>query len=212
MLKTSIPVDPYNIIITGVGGQGNVMASRMLGNALVRKGYFVTIGETFGVSQRGGSVMSHMRISEKSPWSPQIPRGRADMVVALEPSEALRVIAAYGNGKVIVISNTRPIHPVGVIAGEASYPPIEELMGAICELAGEAIFIPATDEALRMGNPILVNVIMLGALSAFRTLPFDVKNFREIVSETMPANRLEMNVLAFEKGKDLARAKMAGVD
>jgi len=89
--------DPYNLIITGVGGQGNVMASRVLSNMLVRKGYYVTIGETFGASQRGGSVMSHIRVSASSAWSPQIPQGRADMVVSLEPIEAIRVLKTYGN-------------------------------------------------------------------------------------------------------------------
>ena len=73
MNATDIPRDPYNLIITGVGGQGNVIASRMIGDMLVRTGYRVTIGETFGVSQRGGSVMSHMRISRASAWSPRTP-------------------------------------------------------------------------------------------------------------------------------------------
>ncbi|MBN2079838.1 MAG: indolepyruvate oxidoreductase subunit beta [Spirochaetes bacterium] len=205
MNNGSLPVDPFNVIITGVGGQGNVMASRMLGNALARKGYYVTIGETFGVSQRGGSVMSHMRISKISSWSPQIPRGKANMVVALEPSEALRVLGVYGNEKVCVISNTRPIHPVGVIAGEANYPPFEELTRAIRELSGETIFIPATEEALEAGNPILVNVIMMGAVSERGILPFGPDDFREVASATMPAERLDMNLGAFRRGMHLVK-------
>ena len=79
-MEENLLKDPYNIIITGVGGQGNVMSSRILGNMLVDRGYHVTIGETFGASQRGGSVMSHMRVSKKSIWSPQIPEYRADTV------------------------------------------------------------------------------------------------------------------------------------
>ena len=97
MEKTTLLCDPYNVIITGVGGQGNVMASRVLGNMLSVKGLQITIGETFGASQRGGSVMSHLRISAGSTWSPQIPEGCAHMVVALEPIEALRVLMVYGN-------------------------------------------------------------------------------------------------------------------
>jgi indolepyruvate ferredoxin oxidoreductase, beta subunit len=89
-----------NVIITGVGGQGNVMASRVLAGMLVDAGYFVTIGETFGMSQRGGSVMSHLRVSSKSVLSPQIPRGSADILVALEPLEALRVLTIYGNPQI----------------------------------------------------------------------------------------------------------------
>ena len=76
MKNASLPYDPYNVIITGVGGQGNVMASRVVGNMLSRKNLNVTIGETFGASQRGGSVMSHLRISAASHWSPQIPKGK----------------------------------------------------------------------------------------------------------------------------------------
>ena len=79
----------YNLIITGVGGQGNVLSSQLIGQALVGKGYFVTIGETYGASQRGGSVMSHIRISSQKQLSPLIPRGKADIVVGLEPVEAL---------------------------------------------------------------------------------------------------------------------------
>ena len=85
------------MIITGVGGQGNVMATRILSNMLVQKGYYVTIGETFGASQRGGSVISHIRVSSRSNWSPQVPKGKADIVVAIEPIEAIRVLARYGN-------------------------------------------------------------------------------------------------------------------
>ena len=82
--------DPYNIIMAGVGGQGNVMASRVMANMLSRQGYAITIGETFGASQRGGSVMSHLRVSADSTWSPQIPKGKAHIVIALEPVEAIR--------------------------------------------------------------------------------------------------------------------------
>ena len=114
MRKAALTSDPYNIVITGVGGQGNVMASRILGNMLSEKGLRVTIGETFGASQRGGSVMSHLRISAAATWSPQIPKGKAHMVIALEPIEALRVLMVYGNPQTRVLCNIRPIQPVKV--------------------------------------------------------------------------------------------------
>src|SRR5512147_3173196 len=98
--------DPLNIILAGVGGQGNVMASRVLANMLSLRGFRITIGETFGMSQRGGSVMSHSRVSGTSSWSPQIPRGKADIVVALEPIEAVRVMRVYGNPEVKAVLNT----------------------------------------------------------------------------------------------------------
>ncbi len=90
MAKAALRGDPYNLIITGVGGQGNVLASRMVGGMLSRQGFEITIGETFGASQRGGSVMSHMRISQKGCASPQIPFGRAHMVLSLETTEAAK--------------------------------------------------------------------------------------------------------------------------
>src|SRR5271157_6309055 len=107
--------DPMNVIITGVGGQGNVLASRVLAGMLVNSGFYVTIGETFGMSQRGGSVMSHLRISQRSIMSPQIPLGRADIIIALEPVEALRVLTKYGNPDVAVLTNSRMVYPMGVI-------------------------------------------------------------------------------------------------
>jgi len=119
--------DPYNLIITGVGGQGNVMASRVVGNMLSQKGFDITIGETFGASQRGGSVMSHLRISSISSFSPQIPKGKAHMVIALEPTEAIRVLANYGNPETNVLCNTRPIRSIAVISGEVDYPSIEDM-------------------------------------------------------------------------------------
>src|SRR5210317_823371 len=137
MAKATLLSDPYNVIITGVGGQGNVMASRVLGNMLSVKGLQVTIGETFGASQRGGSVMSHLRISAASTWSPQIPEGRAHMVVALEPIEALRVLMVYGNPQTKVLCNTRAIQPVAVICGDSDYPSLEFLKKSIAELTGQ---------------------------------------------------------------------------
>jgi Pyruvate/2-oxoacid:ferredoxin oxidoreductase gamma subunit len=100
--------DPFSVIVTGVGGQGNVLASRLLGDMLAAKGYFVTIGETFGASQRGGSVMSHIRVSRESAWSPQIPRGKADVIVSLEPVEAVRVLWVYGNPGVVFCRTPAP--------------------------------------------------------------------------------------------------------
>ncbi len=205
MKKKKLAKDPYNAIITGVGGQGNVMASRLLGNILVKKGYYVTIGETFGASQRGGSVMSHLRISEKSNWSPIIPSGKADLVVSLEPIESIRVMAKYGNNNVKIISNTRPIHPVQVIAGEQEYPSLDDVKTTLDELTNDYTFIDATEEALKLGNPILGNIIMIGAVSGTGILPFDKKDFKEVISDFIPPDKVEMNIKAFEIGEKMVQ-------
>jgi indolepyruvate ferredoxin oxidoreductase beta subunit len=195
--------DPFNIIITGVGGQGNVMASRVVGNMLSDKGFKITIGETFGASQRGGSVMSHIRVSGQGTWSPQIPKGQADLIVALEPSEAVRVLKDYGHPGVIVLANTRPVYPIGVIAGDVSYPGIDELREGIRLIAPKAFFIHATDEALWLGNAILSNIVMVGAVVGLNVLPFDKADFKKVIGKMVSKQHLAINLKAFERGLQL---------
>jgi indolepyruvate ferredoxin oxidoreductase beta subunit len=200
MINQAISADPFNLIITGVGGQGNVLASKLIGNMLADQGYYVTIGETFGASQRGGSVMSHLRVSSESSLSPQIPGGKTHAVVSLEPTEAIRVLQAYGNPEVKVISNTRPVYPLGVICGDVGYPSEEELNGWMQKLTGAYWLINATDEAVRLGNPILGNVLLVGALAGIGDLPLSRDGFRAVMARTMPAGKLDINLSAFDKG------------
>jgi len=187
----------------GVGGQGNVMASRVLSNMLVRKGFQVTIGETFGASQRGGSVMSHIRVSTRSAWSPQIPKGRADIVVALEPIEAVRILRNYGNSHVKVLANTRPIYPVGVISGELDYPSLGEIEEFVNRVSLASWFIDATGEAMKLGNPVLANIIMIGALSRIEELPLDREDFSVVIGRSLPAGKQDLNLKAFDIGSSL---------
>jgi len=205
MNDVSLPYDPYNIIITGVGGQGNVMASRVVGNMLSRRGLQVTIGETFGASQRGGSVMSHLRISKESSWSPQIPRGKCHLVISLEPTEAMRVLAAYGNPQVKVLCNTRPVHAIGVISGDQQYPPIDDIKSWVEELSEACWFLEATEKAMELGNPILGNIMMIGAVAGIGVLPLARHDFKDVITEAMPADKLELNLTVYDLG-----AKMTG--
>ncbi len=207
MQQTTLLSDPYNVIITGVGGQGNVMASRVLGNMLSEQGFEVTIGETFGASQRGGSVMSHLRISRQTAWSPQIPKAKAHVVVALEPIEALRVLMVFGNPRTRVLCNTRPIQPVAVICGDAAYPDGTEIRRAIGELTSDARFVDATDAAVRLGNPILGNIMMIGALAAMGGLPIGRADFKVVISRTMDADKVTANLAAYDMGVDMIGAK-----
>ncbi|MBA4396223.1 MAG: indolepyruvate ferredoxin oxidoreductase [Syntrophus sp. (in: bacteria)] len=203
MKISQLPRDPYNIIITGVGGQGNVMASRVLSGMLVNRGFMITIGETFGASQRGGAVMSHIRVSSKSVWSPQIPKGKADVVVALEPVEAIRVLATYGHPGVVVLANTRPVYPIGVITGELNYPSIEEIKASLQELSAQLWMIDATDQAIRLGNPILANIVMIGALAAHGKLPVTIDDFKTVMQQTLSGDKLEINLKAFAGGMEI---------
>jgi indolepyruvate ferredoxin oxidoreductase beta subunit len=200
MNQVNLPYDPYNIIITGVGGQGNVMASRVMGNMLSRQGLQVTIGETFGASQRGGSVMSHLRISTASSWSPQIPRGRCHLVISLEPTEAMRVLASYGNPDVKVLCNTRPVHAIAVISGDQPYPALDDIKSWVAELSAACWFLAATEKAMELGNPILGNIMMIGAAAGIGVLPLARDDFDAVITETMPADKRELNLTAYDLG------------
>ena len=199
--------DPYNLIITGVGGQGNVLASRILGDMLSRLDLHVTIGETFGATQRGGSVMSHVRVSSRSTWSPQIPKGKAHMIVALEPIEALRTLKEYGNPQVRVLCNTRPIHPIGVICGEKSYPGLETIKTWVRDLSYTAWFIDATEAALRLGNPILGNIICVGAIAGTGVLPMKRDLLEIVLSAKMPPSKVASNLTAYDRGIEMIQGQ-----
>ncbi len=197
--------DSYNLIITGVGGQGNVLCSQLIGQAFVRKGFFTTIGETYGASQRGGSVMSHIRLSSKKQLSPLISKGRADIVVALEPVEALRVLTQYGNPETVVIVNTRPIYPVDVISGNEVYPDFTAIEKSLAALSREVYYVAATDRAMEMGSAILGNMIMIGALLALNLLPLSPDEFRRTLAENFSGPRLETNLQALEQGRKIVK-------
>jgi len=200
MMKMSLVKDPTNIIITGVGGQGNVMASRVLAGMLVNAGFIVTIGETFGMSQRGGSVMSHLRISSTSVLSPQIPQGRADIIIALEPVEALRVLVKYGNPDVAVLSNSRVVYPMGVITGDFNYPSLDEIKSSFEKLTAHNWLIDATAAAVELGNPVLSNIVMIGALAGTALLPIERRAFEKEITRSMSADKREINLTAFDAG------------
>jgi indolepyruvate ferredoxin oxidoreductase beta subunit len=205
MGANTLKKDPYNIIITGVGGQGNVTASRIISNILMRAGYYVTIGETFGASQRGGSVMSHVRVSQKGVLSPQTPYNKADFVVSLEPIEAIKVLAYYGNPETQSLCNDRPVYSVRVIAGLDKYPPMEDVKETIAGLTARSVMIGATDAALKLGNPLFQNMIMVGAVAGMDLLPISKDTFKAVITESMPKNRIDANVGAYEIGEALVR-------
>ncbi len=193
--------DPFNVIIGGVGGQGNVLATQILGEMLVAKGYVITIGETYGASQRGGAVMSHLRISRKDQFSPLIPEGRCDLLVALEPVEGLRILDRYGNPGVMTLLNTRPIQPLDVISGNATYPEVSKVIAEIKGLSRRVWTLNATEVALEMGDPIFSNIVMLGALCAIDVLPINRQEFEATIKELLPSRTLDENLKAFDRGR-----------
>jgi len=204
MTMKTLRKDPLNLIITGVGGQGNVIISLLIGNALVREGYLVTIGETYGASQRGGAVMSHLRISAETQYSPFILDGQADIVLGMEPVETLRILGRFGNPDVVTVVNARPIYSIDVTGGGAEYPDLDKLMEIIRELSAKTWVINATEEAHKMGNPIFANVILIGTLIRAGVLPLDGKSLEPVLRERFPT-AVEENLTAFSRGMELVR-------
>ncbi len=193
--------DPLNLIITGVGGQGNILASQITATAAIKDGFFVSIGETYGASQRGGSVMSHVRFSKEFQYGPLISAGEADIILGFEPLETLRVLVEYGHDETDVIFNPRPNYPIGVLTGQFKYPDIEGLMKNISELARSAKVVKATELAKDLGAMVAQNVVMVGALAASRLISVSEKNYEECITELFEdKKKRDFNLKAFKLG------------
>ena len=199
---TRINGEPINLVISGVGGQGNILLSRLIGRSLLKKGYLVSIGETLGVAQRGGAVMSNIRISEKMPFGPLTPEGKAHLIVSLEPLETLRMLSRYGNPGVTTLTNFRPTLTVDVLTRKDEYPDHATLKQAIDTLSGEAFFLDATAMALKLGNPIITNVIMMGALIGLDMIPLTRENIEAEIKASFSGDRAELNLKALAQGID----------
>jgi indolepyruvate ferredoxin oxidoreductase beta subunit len=197
--------DPLNLIITGVGGQGNILISKLIGEAMLEEGYWVTIGETYGATQRGGSVASHVRISKITQHGPIIPEAQADIILGLEPVESLRMLGMYGNSKTSVITNVRPVHPMAVAIGEVEYPPLEIIKQAIRELSQEAWYLDASEIAIGLGAPLLTNMVMTGALIGSGLTPLGEENFKHQLNMNFKNDKLSLNLKAFTLGVSAIR-------
>ena len=199
MSKMILEKEPFNVIIAGVGGQGNVLLSAFVGAALLNEGFMVSVADTFGVSQRGGSVQSHIKISRNTLYSSVTLEGKADVILGMEPVETLRALGEFGNPHVFVVVNPRPVYPTGGV----TYPDLDEVKRAIVKLSSTTRFVDATEEALEMGNPIYTNVILLGSLVGANVLPINKETMMPILKERFPGKLLEANIKAFHKGMEL---------
>jgi indolepyruvate ferredoxin oxidoreductase beta subunit len=199
MSRMTLEKEPFNVIIAGVGGQGNVLLSGFVGAALLNEGFMVSVVDTFGVSQRGGSVQSHIKISRNTLYSSVTLEGKADVILGMEPVETLRALEEFGNPHVFVVVNPRPMYPTGGV----TYPDLDEVKRAIVKLSSTTRFVNATEEALEMGNPIYTNVILLGSLVGANVLPISKQTMMPILKERFPGKLLEANIKAFDKGMEL---------
>jgi len=201
---------PFNIVVCGVGGQGNILISRLIGRILTDQEYTVSIGETFGAAQRGGSVFSCLRVSKERLYGPIIPDGQANVIISLEPMEALRQLKTLGNPDVMVLTNTKTVNPVQVTIGEETYPDFDQLKSAITGLSKQAWFIPATDIAMEIGAPIIANIVMLGALMlgalvGSGAMEISLDEAESEVRATIPESKHDINLKALTKGYEATK-------
>lgn len=144
--------------------------------------------------------MSHVRVSRKKSYGPLIPEGRGHVILGLEPMETIRVLGQYGNPEVKVISNVRPVYPMEAITGEKDYPEMEEVKRAIQELSSESWLLDATQMSLEMGNPILTNMIMMGALVQTNVINLPRSDMEAMIRETFPDEVAQTNITAAIRG------------
>ena len=182
-----------NIMIVGVGGQGTLLASRILGNALIHEGYDVKVSEVHGMSQRGGSVVTYVKYGDKV-WSPIIGEGEADIILAFEQLEAYRALPYLKKGGV-VDTGTQCIDPMPVITGAAKYP--ENLCEKIAAQA-DLISADAIAMAKEAGTIKAANVVLIGILAHRTNIPYET--WVEVLKTTVPPKFLDVNLKAFDMG------------
>ena len=186
--------DVKNILLAGVGGQGILLASEVLSEVVLMAGLDVKKNEIHGMSQRGGSVVSHVRYGEKV-FSSIIPEGEVDILFSFELLETCRYLPLMReNGR--VIANNWQISPPSVARGVQAYP--EKLPEKICEMYPDSLIVNGLDLALVAGNPKTVNTVLLGALS--NKLEFKKEMWLEALEKMIPARLLDINLKAFESG------------
>ncbi len=185
-----------NIMIVGVGGQGTLLASRILGNIVIDEGYDVKVSEVHGMSQRGGSVVTYVKFGDKV-YSPIIDKGEADVILAFEMLEALRALPYLKKGGKIIVNNQQ-MNPMPVIIGAMEYP--KDILGKLQSKVNVEC-IKALDLAAEAGNIKAVNVVLIGVLAKGTDIAYD--KWIEVLKKTVPAKLLDINLKAFDLGYNL---------
>lgn len=184
-----------NIMIVGVGGQGTLLASRILGHVYMELGYDVKVSEVHGMSQRGGSVVTYVKCGEKVA-SPVICRGEADIILSFEQLEAARWLP-YLKKDGVLITNTQKINPMPVITGAMDYP--DNLIGKMRELGVNLVAVDALELAQKAGTAKAVNVALIGVMA--KHLGLDTEVLKDAIRRLVPEKFLEINLRAFELGE-----------
>ena len=189
-------METKNIMIVGVGGQGSLLASKLLGRLLLTRGYDIKVSEVHGMSQRGGSVVTYVRFGDKV-YSPVIDKGQADYIVSFELLEAARWTEYLKPGGKIIV-NTQQINPMPVIIGAAEYP--ENLVDTMKNAGIDVDAFDALSIAEQAGSSKAVNIVLMGHLS--RNFDFSEEEWLQAIEQSVPAKFLELNKNAFQMGRN----------
>lgn len=184
-----------NVMIVGVGGQGSLLASKLLGHLLLEQGYDVKVSEVHGMSQRGGSVVTYVRFGDRV-YSPIIDKGEADFIVSFEKLEAARWMEYLKPGGRVIV-NTQEIDPMPVITGAAEYP--SDLIGKMQALGAQVDAMDALALATEAGSAKAVNIALMGRLSRYFDVPEQA--WQDAITACVPAKFLELNRKAFALGR-----------
>ena len=190
-------METKSIMLVGVGGQGTLLASRILGNVLLSQGYDVKVSEVHGMSQRGGSVVTYIKFGEKV-YSPVIEKGQADIIVSFEALEAARWVSFLKKGGKLVM-NTQEIEPMPVITGAAQYP--ANIVDTLKSIGEDVIAVDALSLAQQAGTSRAVNVVLMGLIAS--KMSFDESVWKEAIKNCVPEKFLELNLKAFDLGKNI---------
>lgn len=192
-------MDEYNFLISGVGGQGTVVASDVLSEVGSKLGYDVKKSDILGLAVRGGSVVSHVRWGEKV-HAPMIEEGTAHYLIGFEWLETLRRISYVNPEGTVLVSDCR-LDPITVSSGEAEYPKKDEILTCLKRAAKKVYIIDALKIALELGNSRVMNLVMMGALS--KLLQFEMSLWEEVIRNRIDSRVLDLNLEAFRKGRQL---------
>lgn len=196
-----------NLEIVGVGGQGILTSSQVIGRAALEKGLDVYMSEVHGMAQRGGVVVTTVKIGEEV-YSPLIGKGEADIVLGFEPVETYRAIE-QASEKTWVVTNTSPIVPFTVSVGDDEYPSVEEeIIPSLEKATDKLVTMNAETLAKEAGAAITQNIVLIGALTATDVLPMDREEMENSVEKNVPERFVEMNLKAFEKGYERTKELM----
>lgn len=209
-----MPGKEFSVYMSGVGGQGLVLLSNVIGAACAEAGIRAITGEQHGLSQRSGSINVHMRIGDEV-RSPLIPIGSADAILALEALEALRYVEYLRPGGVVLM-NTRIQHPIIETAAHmkdktARYMSSDDVRSRLSKVTDKVAAIDALAIAKNAGNPLTENIVMLGALSTLEAFPVPEDALKKAIAETVPKKAVEANLKAFDLGKKAAHDMLCNI-